>query len=108
MLLRCLVVCWFWLLSDDQVEAVILDSYATARFVGTDPWQPRPPSASTIREFRKQLELSGVLKEIRARIDAAVAAAGITVRGGMIREPVFKRPSVAPRADRPPTGNENE
>ncbi|WP_186408068.1 transposase, partial [Candidatus Accumulibacter aalborgensis] len=50
MMLRCLVVCWFWTLSDDRAEAVILDSYATARFVGTDPWKPRPPSASAIRE----------------------------------------------------------
>lgn len=93
MLLRCLVLCWFWSLSDDQAEAVVLDSYATARFVGTDPWKPRPPAASTIREFRKQLEFSGVLQEIRSRIDAAMAAAGVTVREGMIREPVFKKPA---------------
>ncbi|MCB1968755.1 MAG: transposase, partial [Candidatus Accumulibacter sp.] len=91
MLLRCMVLCWFWSLSDDQAEAAILDSYATARFIGTDPWKPRPPAASTIREFRKQLESFGILTEIRDRTDAALTAAGIAVRHGTIREPVFKK-----------------
>lgn len=98
MLLRCLVLCWFWSLSDEQAEAMILDSFATARFVGTDPWKPRPPAASTIREFRKQLEVFGVLLEVRELIDTALAAAGIAVRNGMIREPVFKKPASLPAA----------
>ncbi|HRF12235.1 MAG TPA: transposase [Candidatus Accumulibacter phosphatis] len=103
MLLRCLVLCWFWSLSDDQAEAVILDSYATARFVGTDPWKPRPPAASTIREFRKQLEHFGILKEIRDQTDTALTAAGIAVRHGTIREPVFKKLAGIAVARRPQT-----
>ena len=93
MMVRCLVLCRFWSLSDDQAEAVILDSYATAQFVGIDPWKPRPPSASAIRGFRKTLKDRGVLSKIDGRIDASIMAAGLTVRVGMIREPVFKKPA---------------
>ncbi|MBL8401253.1 transposase [Accumulibacter sp.] len=91
MLLRCLVVRWFWNLSDDQTEAVILDSYATARFIGTDPWKPKPPSASLIRGFRKHLDFHGVLNDIKSKIDACFNDAGIKVWCGLVREPVFKR-----------------
>ena len=94
MMIRCLVLCRFWSLSDDQAEAVILDSYATALFIGTDPWKPRPPSASAIRGFRKTLEYRGVIKKIYGRIDAAITATGITVRAGVVREPVFKKSAV--------------
>lgn len=105
MMLRCLVLCWFWRLSDDQAEAVILDSFATARFIGTDPWKPRPPSASAIREFRRRLESCGVLKELKEKIDTAIAAAGVLVWHGMVKEPVFKRSTRKDvRADPGPAG----
>jgi hypothetical protein len=93
MMLRCLVLCWFWSLSDDQAESVILDSFATARFIGTDPWKPKPPSASAIREFRKRLDSGSVLKEVKEKIDSSISAAGVCVCYGMVKEPIFKRPS---------------
>lgn len=97
LLLRCLVLQWFWTLSDDQAEATILDSYSTARFIGCDPWQPRPPSASAMRGFRLLLDEHGILEPLRALVDSSFAAAGLTVRPGMIREPVFKKAGKAKR-----------
>jgi Transposase domain (DUF772) len=98
MMIRCLVLCQFWSLSDNQAEAVILDSYAMALFVGTDPWKPRPPSASAIRSFRQKLEYSKVLKRLNDTIDFSVQAAGLNVRHGVIREPVFKKPAAKSQA----------
>ncbi len=90
MLARCRIVQIFWGLSDDGVEAVILDSHSTAQFIGTDPWQPRPPSATKIRSFRKLLadkRLSVPFEEI---IEVAFARAGLQFRPGKIIEPVFR------------------
>ena len=40
-----------------------------------------------------------MLKEIKAKIDAAITAAGIRVWYGTIKEPVFKRPARGPAHD---------
>jgi hypothetical protein len=90
MMIRCRIVQVFLTLSDDGVEAAILDSHATARFIGTDPWQPRPPSATKIRAFRKLLAESGLKDQFELAFEIAFADAGLQFRVGEIREPVFR------------------
>lgn len=109
MMLRCVILQYLWNLSDRQTEVEILDSHAMSRFVGTDPWKPRPPSYSKIREFRVTLmswhcdPVSGArtLGEPRnylclheAVVDAFLAdlrRAGMEVRQGTVVDPQFRR-----------------
>lgn len=90
MMVRARIVQLFYSLSDDGVEAAILDSHATARFVGTDPWQPRPPSASKIRQFRRLLADRGLEPEFTLGFELAFIGASLQFRVGEIREPVFR------------------
>jgi hypothetical protein len=90
MMIRCRIVQLFYSLSDDSVEAAILDSHATARFVGTDPWQPRPPSASKVRAFRRLLADRGIAHELELAFELSFIDAGLQFRVGEIREPVFR------------------
>lgn len=91
MMLKCRILQLFYSLSDDGVESAILDSHATARFVGTDPWQPRPPSASKIRAFRQLLADRGLEPEFTLQgIELPFIRAGLQFRVGEIREPVFR------------------
>ncbi len=90
MMIRCRVLQLFYSLSDDGTEAAILDSHATARFIGTDPWQPRPPSASKIRAFRQLIADSGLEAEFTLTFELAFIRAGLQFRVGEIREPVFR------------------
>jgi len=92
MMLRCLVLSYVWQLSDEAPADFILDSLAAARFIGTDPWEPRPPSASAIRNFRHGLQRQQKgFQWLRLKIDAAMAAGGLQWRQGSAQEPVFKR-----------------
>ncbi len=90
MMLHCWILLWFWQLSDDGVESLVLDSHATAKFIGSDPWAPRPPSASKIREFRKLLAFKAIGPELEIEVHYAFAVAGLQVRTGAIVEPVFR------------------
>lgn len=90
MMIRCRIVQVFWSLSDDGTEAAILDSHATARFIGTDPWQPRPPSATKIRAFRQMLAERGLKSQFELAFEIAFIDAGLQFRVGEIREPVFR------------------
>lgn len=94
MLIRCFVLQHFWTLSDYGLEAFILDSHAAAKFIGSDPWQPRPPSASRMRDFRRLLENKMLDFEIRRAVAEAVHSAGLQVRPGCIAEPIFRRSPV--------------
>lgn len=91
MLLRCHVIGRVWQLTDEGVEAAILDSLAIAKFVGCDPWSPRPPSASTLREFRHLVNRLPSLHGLDGDIAIAFAGAGLQFRPGKILEPVFRR-----------------
>ena len=90
MMTRCRILQIFWSLSDDGTEAAILDSHATARFVGTDPWQPRPPSSTKIRAFRQLLAYHRLQDRFELAFEVAFAGAGLQFRVGEIREPVFR------------------
>ncbi len=90
MMIRCRILQLFWSLSDDGAEAAILDSHSTAKFCGTDPWQPRPPSASKIRTFRRMLDERGLEPEFTLAFELAFIGAGLQFRVGEIREPVFR------------------
>lgn len=90
MMIRCRIMQIFWSLSDDGTEAAILDSHATARFIGTDPWQPRPPSATKIRAFRQMLAERRLQNQFELTFEIAFADAGLQFRVGEIREPVFR------------------
>lgn len=99
MLVRAWVLQKMWTLSDDGLVDVILDSHAAARFIGSDPWQPRPPSASRFRQFRLFMENMGLEYEADNIIAASFEASGIAARPGMIREPVFRKTGRAPDLD---------
>jgi IS5 family transposase len=90
MMIRALVLQMFWSLSDDGVESAILDSHACAKFIGTDPWQPRPPSATKIRAFRQLLNERRLRDQFELAIEVAFADAGLHFRVGQITEPVFR------------------
>lgn len=91
MMIRCTVLQKFWRLSDDGVESLILDSHATAKFIGSDPWQPRPPSASKIRGFRQLLIDCRINEQFDFAIEMALIQAGVQIKPGNIVEPVFRR-----------------
>ena len=91
MMMRCRIVQEVWELSDDATENAILDSYALALFVGTDPWQPRPPSASALRAFRTSLDVAGVLGRFSVIVERSFLLQGLEFRPGYIREPIFRR-----------------
>lgn len=94
MMLRCWVVACMWRLSDDGLADFLLDSLAAAKFVGTDPWEPRPPSASVFRNFRHLVANCMGNADLRLEIDLSFVDAGFQWRQGAISEPVFRR---APR-----------
>src|SRR5574338_456962 len=99
MMLHVFALQRLWIMSDRQTEAAILDSHAFARFIGTDAWAPRPPSATAIRGFRALLEsvqppppddLDTLADFLVRCIGSAFMGAGVAFRPGTIREPVFK------------------
>ncbi|MFN4324910.1 MAG: transposase [Azonexus sp.] len=94
MMMRCRVVQEVWELSDEATENAILDSYALALFVGTDPWEPRPPSASALRAFRTCLDNAGALGQFGVIIERSFLLQGLEFRPGYIREPIFRRKSL--------------
>ncbi len=89
-MLRVYVLQWLFSLSDKSTEDLILDSHSAASFAGIDPWQPRPPGETAVREFRHLMEEhnAGACVEI---IRAALLAAGKEVRPGRIVEPVMRQ-----------------
>ncbi len=91
MMMRCEVVREVWELSDEATENAILDSYALAVFIGTDPWQPRPPSASSLRAFRRRLDAAGVSDRFAVIVERSFLCKGLEFRPGIIREPIFRR-----------------
>jgi hypothetical protein len=91
MMIRCAMFQRLWNLSDDGVESVVLDSHATAIFIGTDPWAPRPPSASSLRNFRAMLLNAGILEEFMWQLETAFVDKGVSYQPGAIQEPVFRR-----------------
>jgi transposase, IS5 family len=95
MMMRCEVVREVWELSDEATENAILDSYALALFIGTDPWEPRPPSASALRSFRKSLDDAGALGRFGVIVERSFLSQGLEFRPGFIREPIFRRRPLA-------------
>lgn len=91
MMMRCRVVQEVWELSDEATENAILDSYALALFVGTDPWEPRPPSASALRAFRTCLDDAEVLGRFGVIVEQSFLLQGLEFRPGCILEPIFRR-----------------
>jgi len=92
MMLRCWVLACVWRLSDDSLVEFILDSLAAAKFIGCDPWSPRPPSASTFRNFRRLIASRTQCEGwIRHKIDLAMIDACLQWRQGAVVEPQFRR-----------------
>lgn len=97
MMLRCHVLQLLWRMSDRQAEHAILDSHAFAAFIGTDPWAPRPPSATAMRTFRALLagSMTGLGDTVDALIESRLSddlrAAGFEYRPGRLEDPVFRR-----------------
>lgn len=95
MMIRCEVVRQIWELSDEAAENAILDSYALAVFIGTDPWQPRPPSASSLRSFRTCLDNAEVWDRFSVLVERYFLNRGLEFRPGYIKEPIFRRRPLA-------------
>ncbi len=91
MMVRVAVLQMIYRLSDEGTESLILDSHAAAHFAGLDPWRPRPPGASAIRNFRNLLRREMLLEEIQIEIFAALNLAGAFFQPGAIIEPVIRR-----------------
>lgn len=94
MLLKCYVLQLLWAMSDRQTEAELLDSHAMSRFIGSDPWEPRPPSASVLRQFRILVHGTDWPRPslyIRQVVADALHEAGVEFRRGEITDPVFRR-----------------
>lgn len=98
MMLKSYVLQQLWHMSDRQAEAAILDSHELARFIGTDPWAPRPPSATVIRTFRQLLldtpadnALDMLDDAVNTMIVEGIRSAGLEFRPGRIQDPVFRR-----------------
>lgn len=92
MMLRCCVLALVWRLSDDGLVDFILDSLSAAKFVGCDPWLPRPPSASAFRNFRRLVERCDLHEFwMAAEINSAMIRAGIQWRPGAVVEPQFRK-----------------
>ncbi len=97
MMLRAHTIQQLWLMSDRQLESTLLDSHAMAKFIGTDPWAPRPPSASALRAFRQLLQrfpapnaLDMLDEAVCAKMKSDIGAAGFEYRPGRIEDPVFR------------------
>lgn len=88
-MVRIRILQWAFRLSDAAVEDLVLDSHTAARFVGIDPWSPRPPGASSIQRFRSIVD-----DVLGARFwDAAFLALEVAASEflhGQIREPVLR------------------
>ncbi len=98
MLVRIECLAWMFVASDRALESALADSKSFARFVGLDPWAPKPPSAAAIRNFRALLQRKtgpdGVLSlewAVHMEFRTSVSRAGLEFRPGEIREPVFRR-----------------
>lgn len=96
MLIRCYIVALMWRLSDESLENLILDSLAVAKFIGTDPWDPRPPSASSFRNFRHLVKSSIGSGEVMLQVTLHLLDAKIQFRQGAMIDPVFRRISSLP------------
>ncbi|CAM5321135.1 transposase [Thauera mechernichensis] len=99
MMLRCHVLQLLWRMSDRQAEHAILDSHAFAAFIGTDPWAPRPPSATAMRTFRALLDnneadiATPASWMVEQSLRDGLRAAGLEYRPGKLEDPVFRRTS---------------
>ncbi len=104
MMIRVTTLAWLWQASDRALEHALADSKSLARFIGTDPWSPRPPSATAARAFRDLLkrtigpdcvfDLHYHLVDVIRR---GILDAGLEFRHGSILEPVFRR-SLSPNS----------
>jgi len=74
---------WFNL-SDPAVEEALYDSRAMRQFVGIDLGREPVPDETTICKFRHLLEAHQLGEQLFARIEAYLAAQGLTVNRGTI------------------------
>lgn len=88
-MVRLYALAWMFRLSEESAEDLILDSHSAALFVGLDPWRPRPPGASAIRNFR-HLVAKVPDDGFHLALSLALAVARAELRPGKIVEPVLK------------------
>ena len=80
---------WFSL-SDEGVEDAVYDSRAFSRFMGVSfGLGDQVPDATTLLKFRRIIEGNGLAQEILARVNAALEADGVMMRGGSIVDATF-------------------
>lgn len=80
---------WFNL-SDEGVEDAVYDSRAFSRFMGVSfGLGDQVPDATTLLKFRRIVEENGLAGEILARVNAALEADGVMMRGGSIVDATF-------------------
>ncbi|MBK7023993.1 MAG: transposase [Sulfuritalea sp.] len=89
LMVRVWVLQFIFGVSDESGEDLLLDAHSAASFVGIDPWRPRPPGATAIRNFRLLVDrVPG--DAFRLAVSDALISAGADLRLGQIREPVLR------------------
>ena len=82
-MLKAIVLCALYNLSDDQVEYQMRDRLSFVRFLGLS-LEDKVPDAKTVWLYREQLSQAGLIDALFEDFDAYLKSQGYQARGGQI------------------------
>ena len=82
-MIKAIVLCWLYSLSDDQVEYQIRDRLSFMRFLNLG-LEDNVPDAKTVWQYRDQLADAGVVEDLFDDFDGYLKAEGYLAMGGQI------------------------
>ncbi|HKJ77737.1 MAG TPA: transposase [Gammaproteobacteria bacterium] len=88
---------WFELSARSAVDLMV-DSEAVRAFCRLDAWRQKPPGASTLQRFDRELRSGGHADHLRGAVALALAEHGYQLREGCVVEPAL----VPAHRQRPP------
>jgi IS5 family transposase len=91
-MIRICALAWVFSANERQIEDLLIDSPAACRFCQLADSQGRPPDAETIANFRRRLEQLGLDGRIPNAIEKDLAARGVVLTRGEVREPRWHGP----------------
>lgn len=91
-MVRIHAVAWLLGANERQVEDAMLDCPAVCKFCGLDDSRARPPDSETVANFRRRLEQLGLDGRIPNAIEKDLAARGVVLTRGEVREPRWHGP----------------